>query len=91
MVLLCCCQDGAVGFHDRKLVIKVAVDKDKDTVKRLEKTRSADRTDVDFSKERQMRNVNDIKDKKQARKVQKNAQAMLDKERRAEAERLSYE
>ena len=59
---------GAVSYHDRKAVIRVVVEKDKDTVKRLEKTQTE--AFPDLAKELAARNRKDIQDKKEHRRVQ---------------------
>ena len=80
---------GAVSMHDRKQVIRVKVEKDRDAVKRLEKTRVETRPDL--AKELADRNAAEIRDKKNQRKADLKAKAKLAEERKRLKEEMSYD
>ena len=81
-------ETGSVTFHDQKAVVKVKhVVKDRDIVKRIEKTRTESHPDLE--KMKQDRDLEVVNRKKKELK-DKYAQEKEEKRLREEAERLSY-
>ena len=80
---------GAVGYHDRKLVHRVSVEKDKEMVKRLEKTK--EERVVDLPKERRRRDEEERRRKKNAYKEAARQKRELEEKRKKEAYDNSYD
>merc|ERR1719150_169920 len=58
---------GQIGYHDTKKVTKILVEKKKDVIKRMEKTR-VEKEDVDLAKEREKRDRKIIRQKKREKR-----------------------
>ena len=83
-------QVGAVAYHDRKKVKRVMVKKNRELVKKLEKTKSAD-TAVDHAKERTRRDEEETRRNKKAFKKAKQEEAALLKRRKEDSYAKSYD
>jgi hypothetical protein len=83
-------QAGAVGYHDRKKVWKRRVEKDREIVKRIMKTKRVDEK-PDYEGMLRARNAEVMKAKKKATKRRFEEQRRQKAARKAEQERLSYD
>jgi len=79
---------GQVSFHVEKERIVVSVEKDRETVKMLEKTRTW--REVDLRGERERRDAEDAAEKKKAYKVKEKADKALRKQRAEEQAARDY-
>ena len=82
-------QVGAVSFHDGKLRKRVKVTKNKEIVKRIEKTR--EEREVDLAAEKAQRDANEMKNLKAQRRKQKQEEARLKEQRKKESYERSYD
>ncbi len=83
-------QTGAVSFHDEKQRRRVRVEKDRELVKKIEKTKSAD-TSVDFAGEKAKHDTLVLRRLKKQRKEAAQKAKQLQKERKAKAYASSYD
>jgi len=83
-------QDGAVSYHDPKKVKVVMVQKNKELIKKLEKTKSAD-TAVDWYTERRVRDEEETKRLKKELKLKKQEEAAEKKKYKEETHAKSYD
>eukprot|EP00164_Ancoracysta_twista_P005558 GFYU01007622.1.p1 GENE.GFYU01007622.1~~GFYU01007622.1.p1 ORF type:complete len:213 (-),score=75.62 GFYU01007622.1:39-677(-) len=83
-------ETGAIGFHDRKLVRSVKVEKkNNDVLKPVEKTKSADLT-PDFAGERERYDRDIVREQKEEKKRQLAAQKQAEAERIEREKQLHY-
>ncbi|KAL9645699.1 hypothetical protein ABK040_003432 [Willaertia magna] len=80
---------GEVGFHDRKAVYSVTVRRDRDIINRIKKTKIE--KEVDFEKERNLRDKEERESKKKAIKEKQKLQKEALEKKQKEQEEKSYD
>ena len=75
---------GTIGFHNQKAVLRVKVEKDKEEIKRVSKTKAE--ATPDLAAERGARDAEDRRQKKKAAQEKRIADKAEEAKRKAEAE-----